>query len=147
VFCTSASLVSFFSLLGCSETVHSVLGPLFALLYQPRMMYDDECGTVGRMIGTGNRSTQRKPVPMPLCPPQIPHDLTWARTWPPATNRLRYGPAANCIIKNRAVSKAYNNVSKTIMFLRHFIFDDEKMSPRNVGVRLQDDTVSQPTRS
>jgi hypothetical protein len=31
-------------------------------------------------IGRGNRSTQRKPAPVPLCPPQIPHDLTWART-------------------------------------------------------------------
>jgi hypothetical protein len=27
-----------------------------------------------------NRSTRRKPAPAPLCPPQIPHDLTWART-------------------------------------------------------------------
>jgi hypothetical protein len=27
-----------------------------------------------------NRNTRMKPVPVPLCPPQIPHDLTWART-------------------------------------------------------------------
>jgi hypothetical protein len=40
-----------------------------------------ECGTVGRIrIGRGNRSTRRKPAPVPLSPPQIPHDLTWART-------------------------------------------------------------------
>jgi hypothetical protein len=25
------------------------------------------------MIGRGNRSTRRKPVPVPLCPPQTPH--------------------------------------------------------------------------
>jgi hypothetical protein len=31
-------------------------------------------------IGRGNRSTRRKPAPAPLCPPQIPYDLTWART-------------------------------------------------------------------
>jgi hypothetical protein len=31
-------------------------------------------------IGRGNRSTWRKLAPVPLCPPQIPHDLTWART-------------------------------------------------------------------
>jgi hypothetical protein len=37
---------------------------------------DDECGAVGGMIGRGNRSTRRKPVPVLLCPPQIPHDLT-----------------------------------------------------------------------
>jgi hypothetical protein len=33
--------------------------------------YDD--GEVGGMIGKGNRSTRRKPVPVPLCPPQTPH--------------------------------------------------------------------------
>jgi hypothetical protein len=31
-------------------------------------------------IGRGNRSTQRKPAPVPLFPSQIPHDLTWDRT-------------------------------------------------------------------
>jgi hypothetical protein len=41
----------------------------------------DECGAVGRMrIVRGNRSTRRKPAPVPLCPPQIPHDLTWVLT-------------------------------------------------------------------
>jgi hypothetical protein len=33
--------------------------------------YDD--GEIGGMIGKENRSTQRKPAPMPLCPPQTPH--------------------------------------------------------------------------
>jgi hypothetical protein len=33
--------------------------------------YDD--GEIGGMIGKGNRSTWRKPVPVPLCPPQTPH--------------------------------------------------------------------------
>jgi hypothetical protein len=33
--------------------------------------YDDE--EIGGMIGRGNRSTRRKPAPMPLCPPQTPH--------------------------------------------------------------------------
>jgi hypothetical protein len=32
--------------------------------------YDD--GEIGGMIGRGNRSTQRKPTPVPLCPPQTP---------------------------------------------------------------------------
>jgi hypothetical protein len=42
---------------------------------------DDDDGAVSRMrIGKGNRSTWIKPVPVPLSPPQIPHDLTWART-------------------------------------------------------------------
>jgi hypothetical protein len=60
--------------LGTSATV----GPL----YQPRMIDDDDdYGAVGGMRnGRGNRNTRRKPAPVPLCPPQIPHDLTWDRT-------------------------------------------------------------------
>jgi hypothetical protein len=50
------------------------------LVRRPRMI-DHECGAVGGMrIGRGNRSTRRKPAPVPLCQQQIPHDLTWART-------------------------------------------------------------------
>jgi hypothetical protein len=30
-------------------------------------------GKIGGIIGRGNRSTRRKPAPMPLCPPQTPH--------------------------------------------------------------------------
>jgi hypothetical protein len=42
---------------------------------------DDDCGPVsGMRIGKGNRSTQRKPAPVPLCKPQIPYNLTRART-------------------------------------------------------------------
>jgi hypothetical protein len=33
--------------------------------------FDD--GEIGGMIGRGNRSTRRKPAPIPLCPPQTPH--------------------------------------------------------------------------
>jgi hypothetical protein len=41
----------------------------------------NEYGAVGGMInGTRNRSTWKKPVPVPLFPPQIPHDLTWNQT-------------------------------------------------------------------
>jgi hypothetical protein len=51
------------------------------LLYQPQMIYDGDCGAIGGMnIGKGNRSTRRKPAPEPLCPPQILHDQTRART-------------------------------------------------------------------
>jgi hypothetical protein len=54
-----------------------VLGPLTGLLYQPRMIGDGDCAETGGMkIGRGNRSTQRKPAPEPLCPPEIPHDYT-----------------------------------------------------------------------
>jgi hypothetical protein len=58
--------------LGTSATV--------GLLYQPRMI-DDDYGEVGGMrIGRGNRSTRRQPALLPLCPAQIPYDLTWDRT-------------------------------------------------------------------
>jgi hypothetical protein len=58
--------------LGTSATV--------GLLYQPRMI-DYDYGAVGGIrIGRGNQSTRRKPAAVPLCPPQIPHDLTWDRT-------------------------------------------------------------------
>jgi hypothetical protein len=63
--------------------------PLTGLLYQPRTI-DDECGAVGGMrIGRKNRSTRRKPAPVPLCPPQIPHDLTWDRTLAAAVGSRR----------------------------------------------------------
>jgi hypothetical protein len=61
-----------------------VCHPLIGLLYLTRMIDDDddECGAVGGMrIGKGNQSIRRKLAPLSLCPPQVPHDLTWARTW------------------------------------------------------------------
>jgi hypothetical protein len=69
----------FSSFLGWSEIWdHLVRRPLFDLLRQPRMV-DDKCGEVsGMRIHRGNRSTRRKPTA--VCPPQIPHNLTWART-------------------------------------------------------------------
>jgi hypothetical protein len=52
------------------------LGPLGTTATSRRIVpapgdYDDrEIG--GTMIGRGNRSTRRKPAPVPLCPPQTP---------------------------------------------------------------------------
>jgi hypothetical protein len=40
---------------------------------------DYDVGEIGGMIGRGNRSTRRKPTPVPLCPPQTPH-AAWTRT-------------------------------------------------------------------
>jgi hypothetical protein len=47
--------------------------------------------------GRGNRSTRRKPTPVPLCPPQNPTWKTRFRTpdrsgGKPATNRLKWSP-------------------------------------------------------
>jgi hypothetical protein len=45
------------------------------------------CGAVsGTRIGRGNRSTQREPVPLPLCPPHFSHYMTWL-----VSNRPSYG--------------------------------------------------------
>jgi hypothetical protein len=48
--------------------------------------YDSE--EIGGMIGRGNRSTRRKPAPVPLCPPQTPHAAR-TRTRAAAVGRLR----------------------------------------------------------
>jgi hypothetical protein len=51
-----------------------VLWLLTGLLYRPWMIGDGDCGEIGGMkIGRGNRSTRRKPAPVPLCPLQTPH--------------------------------------------------------------------------
>jgi hypothetical protein len=66
---------------GWSETESTITEATTGLLYQSRVMVnDDECGAVGEMLGRGNRSTQKKPSPVPLCASQIPYDLTRART-------------------------------------------------------------------
>jgi hypothetical protein len=51
------------------------------------MMDNDACGAVSGLLHRGNRSTWRKPASVLLCPPQIPHDLSWAQTQP-VTNHL-----------------------------------------------------------
>jgi hypothetical protein len=61
--------------------VHYYCGHLLACCTSPRwwvVIVVEQL--VEWMIGKGNRSTQRKHVPVPLCPPQIPHDLTQAGT-------------------------------------------------------------------
>jgi hypothetical protein len=77
-------IYNFFIIILLSRVRLSPLGiaATTGLLYQPQMIDDGDCGAIGGMkIGRGNRSTRRKPAPAPLCPPQIPHDQTRARTW------------------------------------------------------------------
>jgi hypothetical protein len=62
------------------------------LSYQPQMIHDGG-KTGGMKIGRGNRSTRRNLAPVLLCPPQIPHDLTRARTRSAAVGSLSYGTA------------------------------------------------------
>jgi hypothetical protein len=52
------------------------LGPLStAATNRPIVPAPGDCddGETGGMTGRGNRSTRRKPTPVPLCPPQTPH--------------------------------------------------------------------------
>jgi hypothetical protein len=51
--------------------------------------YDD--GEIGGMIGRGNRSTRRKPAPMPLCPPQNPHAARTRTRAAAVGSQLRHG--------------------------------------------------------
>jgi hypothetical protein len=43
------------------------------------MMMNVEQSVESELTGE-TKSTRRKPTPVPLCPPQIPHDVTRART-------------------------------------------------------------------
>jgi hypothetical protein len=54
----------------------------------PTPDYHDDGEIGGMMIGRGNRSTLRKPAPVPLYPPDA-NPGRWGGK--PATNRLSYG--------------------------------------------------------
>jgi hypothetical protein len=74
---------------GC---VHLVRRPLFGPFYQLRMMTDDdECGAVGGILGSGKRSTRRKPAPVrhPTWPD--PGSKPNRRSGRTATKLLNYG--------------------------------------------------------
>jgi hypothetical protein len=76
----SSKRLLFFFVLGGVGPSPLLLRPLDGLFYQLRMMInDDECGTIRGMIGRVNRSTRRKPAPVPFCPSQIPYDLIRVR--------------------------------------------------------------------
>jgi hypothetical protein len=53
---------------------------------------DDDCGADDEMIGSEMRSTRVKPGTVLLCPPPIPHALTWdlPRADSEGTNRMSY---------------------------------------------------------
>jgi hypothetical protein len=57
------------------DWVYLVRRPLFGLLCQPRMVDDGHCGAIsGMRTGSKDRSTRRTPAPVPLYPPQVPHE-------------------------------------------------------------------------
>jgi hypothetical protein len=63
------------------DWVYLVRRPLIALLYQPRMIDEGDCGAIGGMrIWQGKPKYSEKTYPSATFPPQIPHDLIWDRT-------------------------------------------------------------------
>jgi hypothetical protein len=70
-FCVAVNYFFLIPLVGCGVQ----LGPLgTAATDWPIVEF------TGMKIGRGNRNIRRKPVPAPLCPPQIPLDQTRNRT-------------------------------------------------------------------
>jgi hypothetical protein len=79
------------------------------LLHQPQMINDSHCGAMGGMrIGRGNRNTRRKPAPVPLCPPQLPHYLTRARTRAAAEGSRRLTAWAMARPKGKSVRNSFS---------------------------------------
>jgi hypothetical protein len=72
-------VTSYFLCIYCAgvESSPLLLRSLIGLLYQAWMMIVEQ--SVEWMIGRWNRNTRKKLAAVPLCPPQIPHDL--ARAW------------------------------------------------------------------
>jgi hypothetical protein len=72
--------------------------------------YDD--GEIGGMIGRENRSTRRKPAPVPLCLPQTPHAVrtrTWAAAFILLLPEERAKPGN--LLTYDALSPSHNTVS------------------------------------
>jgi hypothetical protein len=97
-----------FFFLGWSGTKSTIIEATTSLLDRPLMMDDDECAAVGGMSGRGNQSSRIKPATVPLCLPQIPHDLTRLEVGPPrweaASNRLSYYTALEMLLNRVNVS-------------------------------------------
>jgi hypothetical protein len=82
------------------------------LLYKPQMIDEGDCGAIGGMkIGSGNRSTRRKPSLAPLCPPQIPHDHARARTRAAAVGS-RMVSSYLCKITSRITKVRFRNCAR-----------------------------------
>jgi hypothetical protein len=77
-----------------------LLQPFIGLLCQPWMIDDDDCGAIGTMNEW--QGNQRKPAPVPLCPPQIPYHLTRAGTRATAVGSRRLGKVSAPCLKHRS---------------------------------------------
>jgi hypothetical protein len=86
----------YLSLLWWSGAESTITEATTGLVYLSGMTMDDERGAVGGMIGRGNRSTRRKPAPVPFCSPQIPHELKRDRTRVTAVGSQRLSYDTTC---------------------------------------------------
>jgi hypothetical protein len=86
MFSESSGLVFFFKVFFGGEVKPSplVISPTIWLIVLAPDDNHDECGS-----SRWNENWQGKPVTVPLCPPQIPHDLTWNGTCPAAVRSRR----------------------------------------------------------
>jgi hypothetical protein len=98
--------------------VGSKLGPLgTSPTYWPIVSALGNCedGEFGGMNGRGNRSTRRTPASVPLCPPQIPHDLTWARSGTVAVGSRRLTTWAMARPQGSACFTFSSNLKREVM--------------------------------
>jgi hypothetical protein len=108
----------------------------------------DECGAVGRMrTGRANQSTRRKPAPVSLCPPQIPHDLTRAAA---AESRQLTRPGCVLSISGNAihahrVRRIHTHVvtpgNRLLRLVSHARAKPEFLTPTNWTNQLRDTTM------
>jgi hypothetical protein len=125
------------------DWVHLVRRPLFGLLYQPQMIYDDACGEIGGMgIGRGNRSTRRKPTLVPLRPPQIPHDLTWARTRANTVGSRRLTAWAMALLRRRVIFTVRYEPNVRVSFGRYSCFRSDQTWDKPLKACYRLDTAS-----
>jgi hypothetical protein len=109
------------------DCVHLVRRPLFCLLHQPRMTNNGDCGAIGGMrTGRGNRSTRRKSGPVPICPPQIKHDLTRALTQAASVvSRQLTAWAMARPVRSDEVLSAYDNLFCSLLLMNESRFGRE----------------------
>jgi hypothetical protein len=72
---------------------------------------DYDHGEIGGMIGRGNRSTRRKPAPMPFCQPQTLDANPGRRGGKRATKHLSYGTAYAAMLQHKNCFKTQTHLS------------------------------------
>jgi hypothetical protein len=98
---------------------------------QPRMMDDDECGAVGRMIGMGSRNTRWNSSTVLLCPLQITYDLTWVRTWEAAVSSRQLTTLDTARPKTMLITRSLQAV-----WTRYFIIKMKRSNADKINLQV-----------